>query len=506
MTISHSHGSAHAKRPSMTSLAVIFATMVAQVIAVDGFGLFTRYFWLDETYTYLTVADPDLHHALAGLKGGVNTAPPEYFLLLRAFSQMLGGPSEWTLRSFSFVMTAIALWGVYSLLRRCWDPLIAMTATMAVWANPVLLRQAFEARSYTLWLAAIVWFAWFLVLERDGGSWRSRVMLGLCGALACTAHYFGIGAIGLVVLGALTMDRHRFSLRPGFMLALAAGPIALGIHLPYYFGQRAALIHTEHIPALNPGQIVRVLFELLPPPHIPLLVVAALISRRTWRREVCSGTATISDPRALAGLSVLAAFPLLLMAFSVTVQPVFMSRYALPTVAGLAVPFALLISRTTRPITWILLSLFAGMSSYGVLVFRQRAQSKDLAMDKKIAVIRALPDGAPVLFEITRDLSVITHYAPDLTTRCFFLDFEEGELAGVSKFRLAVRDGTRATHRWYDTPALLHWREVAHLPAFYLAVGHRPDTDFSGVAKDYPGFTPSAVAPGLLLLTRTTKE
>jgi len=493
-------------RPSAAAFAIILAVLLAQVVAVGACGLFTRHFWLDEVHTYLTVADPDLGHALAGLRGTVNGAPPEYFLLLRAFSRTLGGPSEWTFRGFSFVMATLALWGVYSLLRRSCAPLPAMTATMAALANPVLLRQAFEARYYALWLAAVAWFAWFLSCERDGGSRRSRIMLAVCGALACTAHYFGIAAVALIILGTLIFDRRTFSLRPGFLLALAAGPIALTLRLPYYFSQKAALAHADHIPALNPAQVVRVLSELLPPPHIPLLLLAVLISRLAWQRRAGGGAAGPTDPRALAGLSTLAALPLVLMAFSAIVQPTFVSRYALPAVAGFAGLFALLISRTARPVTWALLLLFVGMSSYGLLVFRRSAARKDLATDNLIASVRALPGDAPVLFEISRDLSVITHYAPDLAARCFFLDFEEYELGGIDKFRLSVRDMARITERWYGTPALVPWTRAAQLPVFYLGVGHRPETDLAGVERDYPGFTPSPAAPGLLLLSRMTKE
>ena len=377
---------------------------------------------------------------------------------------------------------------------------------MAAWANPVLLRQTFEARYYALWLAATVWFAWFLSRERDGGTWRSRVMLAVCGALACTAHYFGIASVALVILGTLIFDRRTLSLRPGFLLALAAGPIALALRLPYYFSQKAALEHVDHIPALNPAQIIRVMSELLPPPHVPLLLLAVLISLLAWRHKAGGEAAGCTDPRALAGLSTLAAFPLVILAFSAIVQPAFVARYALPAVAGFAGLFALLISRTARPVTWALLLLFVGMSSYGLLIFRRSAERKDLATDNMIASIRTLPGDAPVLFEISRDLSVITHYAPDLATRCFFLDFEDGELGGIDKFRLSVRDMARITERWYGTPALLPWTKASGLPVFYLGVGHRPETDLAGVERDYPGFTPSPAAPGLLLLSRTMKE
>ena len=497
------------RKLSLGMLALIVAILLAQLAATGSFSLFTRHFWLDEVHTYLTVADPSLAHALAGLKGTVNGAPPEYFLLLRLFSSAFGGAGEWTFRLFSFLMTTLALWGIYSLLRRAWSPLVALTATMAAWANPVLLRQTFEARYYALWLAAIVWFAWFLACEREGGTWRSRLLLAICAALACTTHYFGVAAIGLIVLGVLLFDRGSTFLRPRTLLALAAGPAALLARLPYYFSQKAALAHADHIPALNGGQVLRVVSELLPPTHIPLIALGAWVSYLLWRNqpETAVQDAQRNDqPLALAGLSALMAFPLLIVAFSMMVQPAFMSRYCLPAVAGFAVLFAFLMTRTAKPVVVSLLILFIALGAFGLLMFRRSAERTDRHTDAMIASLRALPDHAPVLFEISRDLSVISHYAPDLNARCFFMDFEEGEVGGVDKFRLSVRDMARIVERWYGSPALLSWTNTATQPEFYLAVGHRLEDDLAGAERDYPGFAATMAVPGILRMEAANRK
>lgn len=494
------------RKPSLGMLVLIAVLVLAQLAATGSFSLFTRHFWLDEIHTYLTVADPDLSHALAGLKGTVNGAPPEYFLLLRLFSRALGGAGEWTFRLFSFLLTILALWGIYSLLRRAWNPTVSLTATMAAWANPVLLRQAFEARYYALWLAAIVWFAWFLSCEREGGTWHSRLLLAVCAALACTAHYFGIAAIALIVLGTFLFDRRANLLRPGTLLAIAAGPAALLVRLPYYFSQKTALAHADHIPALNTAQVLRVVSELVPPAHIPLIALGAWISYLVWRDAAPAAAGNREEARSLAGLSSLMAFPLLIAAFSVAVQPAFMSRYCLPSVAGFAVLFAFLMTRTAKPVVLVLLICFIAQGAFGLLMFHRSARSNDRRTDAMIATIRGLPGSAPVLFEISRDLSVITHYAPDLGSRCLFLDFEEGDIGGVDKFRLSVRDMARIVQRWYGNPSLLSWQNAATLPAFYLGTGHRLENDVAGAQRDYPGFTATPVTSGLLLLSRTEKN
>jgi len=69
---------------------------VAMVYLTDSTIMFTRRFWLDEYLTSLIVRDPSISHSIAAVKSGVDTNPPTYHLLLRAFYAVVvvscGGP------------------------------------------------------------------------------------------------------------------------------------------------------------------------------------------------------------------------------------------------------------------------------------------------------------------------------------------------------------------------------------------------------------------------------
>src|SRR5262249_37702960 len=79
-------------------LVLLAALRGAQPAAAGAFSLFGRHFWLDEMYSQRLAADPDLGHMLAALRGGVETHPPTFYLLLRGFALLAGGATETALR------------------------------------------------------------------------------------------------------------------------------------------------------------------------------------------------------------------------------------------------------------------------------------------------------------------------------------------------------------------------------------------------------------------------
>ena len=121
-------------------------------------------------------------------------------------------------------------------------------------------------------------------------------------------------------------------------------------------------------------------------------------------------------------------------------------------------------------------------------------------MKELITAIRSLPDEAPVLFEITRDLMVVWRYAPDLETRCFFLDFEAGEIGGIDGFRTYVRNEARNAVKYYPYPALFKWSEARALDRVYIIPGYRDSGDLAGIQRDYTGFTARALTNNLVEL------
>src|SRR5262249_7225550 len=136
------------------------------IVCANAAYLFARHFWIDEIFAFTLVADPDPVHALRALAGGVDMNPPMLYLLLRGFTLLTGGPGEIVFRVFASLSILLALLGIYLLLRRAYTPRVAFTAVLLLECHPLILTHAFEARFYGPWLAAIVWFAYALVLFR----------------------------------------------------------------------------------------------------------------------------------------------------------------------------------------------------------------------------------------------------------------------------------------------------------------------------------------------------
>lgn len=476
--------------------------LAAQLAASWSFYLFARNFWVDELYTYTNVADPDVLHALRALAGGAENSPPTYHLFLRAFTLLTGGANEVTLRSFALLSVLVALLGVYVLVRRVYPALVAFTATLAVWSHPLILRHAFEARFYGPWLAALVWFCYFLSRSRDPEkSYVRNVMLAFSAMLVCTMHYFGIITFGLVMCGEL-LCRRSANAFPRPRLALASlGPVALLACVPLLLSQRAAY---QTIPTwVSDPTLADVYYfcsSLLLPTHLAAVLMSAWLSE-LWRR-IYGRTETLVDPppdtTALAGLTSLVLLSLLLVAFSYTVQSVLIDRYALPAVAALAPAAAFVVSRMSRFWMMILCTFLFLNGAYDLRVLYTRAWAHDQSSAELMTAIREHTAQEPVLFESPHELYVVCRYAPDLAKRCFALDFEEGQLGQVDTLRLFLRDTCRNYGRFYPQPALRSWDMTRTSPRVYLVPqGSLHQRGFPDAEERYPGFTARPVAKGL---------
>ncbi len=483
--------------------------ILAELGLSRSFGLFDRDFWLDEVRTYVMVADPDLDHAWQALKAGVNTNPPTYYLALRWFSALFGGAGELPFRLFSFVSILLAFHGMYLLLRRAFTPLVALTALIVTWAHPLVLRYAFESRCYALGFACVVWFAYFLAIApRSPHRGLVRAMIALTSILTCTVHYVGLMTLAPVLLCDLALNRESWRRRAGDFLCALAGPLTLLAFLPLYFSQRAALPGTVLSP-LSVGQLLRFGSDFFPPTQLPVLLVAAWFSV-LWAGSARRAPTPPADPAGLpvlAGLSGLLLIPVVLFGFSVLSENVMaVPRYALPTIGGITVLSAFLLSMTPRWLAAGLLAVYFALGAVALRVFDADAREQDRQTAALISAVRADAAQAPVMFEITRELMVVWRYAPDLAPRCFFLDVEKGQAGSVDDFRVFVRNEARNAERFYPSPATYSWEKARKLPEMWLVTGHRDWRDTKAIERDYPPFAVQPAASGLVKLTAGKKH
>lgn len=486
-------------------VAVVLVLGVASQITFSGcVGLFGRPFWLDEIYTYTLVSQPSLGRTLEGVVVGFDTNPPGYQLLLRPYTQLLGNHSETTLRSFALLSVLAALLGLYVNVRQAYSPRVAFMSALMVWTHPLVLMHAFEARYYGPWLAALVWFCYFLNrCRRPAAGFVPHALLAVSAVLVCGMHYFGIITLGLATAADLLARRSAGAFRWPLLTALAFGPLTLLACVPLLLKQRAAYTVPTWVSPASPEQVRRYLVALLTPVSLAALPVAAWLSR-CWgprpdaeRDEAAAATATV----ALAGLTGLLLLPAVLVVVSYTVQPVLVDRYALPATAALAPVTAFLVYR----LSWfwtVVLCLFLILS--GAVTLRDQFigyADRDGRTAALLAAVREETAGQPVLFESPLDLYVVVRYAPDLRARCFALDWEAGELGLVDDSRTFERDGVRNYARFESISGVRRWSEVRRSRSLYLVPKtHAERDDWTQCSERYPGFTARHIGYGVYQL------
>jgi hypothetical protein len=457
-------------RELLPLLLVLLIVITAQLWLARASTVFTRHFWFDEVDTAMLVSDSSLTHAMRALEGGVDASPPTLFLLLRAYTALLGCCNEVVLHSFGFLCLFTTLVGLYASLRRSFSALVALTTTLWFWSHPAIALQAFDARFYGPWLASVIWFNYFFVRTRQPQAGMVvRGCTALCALLVCSIHYLGIVTLVLIVAWEVILRRAQQITWYRGLLAAACGPLALAACLPFLLGQRSAFSVATWVPEPNRQRVFLLLDELAWPQSFAILAIVSWLARLTdslWKPSVCR-----KEPGELAlqaGLSGLLLLPIVLIAFSYTVQSVLMTRYAVPAVLALSLPVAHLMHRI--PTTWLflLLALFfvEGESAIQKRARAWEAETQD--MDRLITAIRTETDNQPVLFDSPFLLLVLCHYAPDLASRCYFLDFERGEIGQDLDSRIIMRDVTRQFCRFYGIPRCKPWVELKNWPRFYL--------------------------------------
>lgn len=477
----------------------LVAIVALQLWATGSWSLLTRPFWLDEMYTHALVADPSARHALAALADGVETHPPALYVLQRAYTRLVGSTDEAALRSFGMLTMLLALVGLYACLRETFARVACLAAVLAAWSHPLVVNQAFNARFYGLWLAAVTWLAFALVRARRP---RLRpvaaVAIAVCAVLGCTVHYFGVISLALVTVGEALARRQAGMRALKGLWPVAAGPMALAACLPMLHTQRAMTVVPTWMEPLDADGALALLRSLVEPFPFAWLILAAWLSVLLGQSAAGAGRAL--SP--LGGPTALLVMPLVVLGISWAGPPAYEARYTFPTFAGLAAAGAWLCARCSRPAA---LTLSVWLLVLGGVAVEQNAQSWKAwtaSMTRLMTGLQEQTDQAPILFESAVQLYVVDRYAaPEVRSRCRLLDFRLSEIGNTPSNRVFMRDLGRRYATYYPRPPLMPWTEVRTLPRFFLVAGR-----FAGGAPGvedgfYPGFRVRPVAPDLYELT-----
>ena len=494
--------SAPSRHEAAWFVAAASAFVFAELASLRAWHLISRPFWLDEVHTYLLAGTQSPLESIRSLAAGADFNPPTVFLLYRAAGFLAGGVSETTTRVVALACVVGALTTVYLLLRDQFLPRHSVVGAAAVWAQQVVMHAAFEARFYGPWLFASGCLLLAVLRAVRGLQTRaSGVWLALASIIVCTVHYFGVLSWAIAISCAVVSIRDSRPAMIRRLLPALAGPAALGACVPLYVGQRAALSVPTWIPHVSVGDATFLLAVFLLP--LPTLIAAACwgvgqaMSRRSRTRiESRSGRTFTLGPWLLLTQ---AAVPLVLVLFSLLVQPATQPRYWIDGALATAPVVALLISSGD--------ALVAGVGSVAILITsvntlrgeRDQAEGHTRRVREDVRIVSSLSSAGDLVVARRRDtLYPVLYKRPDLRANVAILDATSFDTTNA--FAAVERDVTRVHQRLYGFPRLVTPADLAGIRSFYIVeLGSRD----APTAKQFPRRSISRVADRVFRVSLT---
>ncbi|MCC7351446.1 MAG: glycosyltransferase family 39 protein [Phycisphaerales bacterium] len=443
------------------------AVGIAVVIAVEmwisqAWRLIGHHLWLDEVLTWMLASDPGWGHWLGALRGGVDTNPPGLYLQVKAAGVLAGGLTVGTLRWVALIWTGLSVWGIYAVLRRGVGVWAAAAGGLLVLAYPMVLDHALEGRFYMPMLGMAVWVCYFLAgIASANRRWFGQLMLGVCAVGLCTIHYFGVIALAAAVAGQWWADRHSWREKMRFYWPALAGPAALAACIPLLLGQRAGLSVPTWVEPLSGGQIWDYTQDLLA--IRPLAIVAGgFVLLRLFGGSMEQEERTISF-RPLAGMMALGAMAVFVLLFSWVVQPALVSRYAIVSVAALAVAVAVAMQHTRR---WVVAAVCVGLAAYSTWSLnslRMKWMTFDRNIDKVAMKLSQTSDEPPMIFDMRQMAYPVAAAYPNLRNRIFYWGGSSNPSPYSSNFKQYELEMARRVDRYYGWPQVMEQGQLDRL-------------------------------------------
>ncbi len=219
------------RRSTWWALLIVLMAFCLRIYAIDRQDI-----WGDEAVSIQLSSGP-LPHII---KGGAETVPPLYHLLLH-FWMRLGGASVLAIRFLSAVFGTLSVAGIYLLGRRIFGRPIGVLAALTAAISPALVFYSQEARVYSvlvfLTVASIYWTVRLAEEPIRSRAWTAYLLASLA---ACYTHYFGFFVIlaeNLVIISHM-LRRRRLRGLNRWLAAQAAIGLA---YLPWIYIQGSFL-------------------------------------------------------------------------------------------------------------------------------------------------------------------------------------------------------------------------------------------------------------------------
>jgi hypothetical protein len=495
----------HTRRGEPLVAALAIACFLAvEIWLCGGAILFTRPLWLDEIHTLLVAGRQDMETSMRGLAAGTDFNPPTLYVLYRGVAQLSGGLSEPVLRMVGVASVVGAICVVYWVLRVQFDRWASGVGALAVWAQSIVVAEAFDARFYGPWLfgAAVLSLA---VQRRTGRpTWMNAVGLATASVFLCTIHYFGVlswlsGVLVALWFGRRAVVRTAVQLIPGL-----AGPVALALCAPFYVGQRAALSTATWIPDLSAGSVLFLVgLALLTPPVLVAAIgwaATRVLQRGSKPTELQSdGPSLTLGPALLVGQALV---PVTLAVFSLVVQPAMQPRYSIAA-ALVAAPVVALAYTRSLPLFRVV-TLVAIIASSGALVLdaRKTARSRAaLVHDDLEQVARIAASDTGVVVRRRHSLYPLVVDRPALARHLVLLDGTS--LAPNDRFELVERDVARVHRRQYGFPQIVSRTDLDSASTFYFL---EQESTRAPTPAEFPDRRIERVGPRLFRLETTSRN
>lgn len=329
--------------------------LILAILTLAGFlrlyGLGSESVWLDEAVS-VHIAKTSL---LSIIQSGINNDvhPPLYYLLLH-FWMLLFGQSEAAIRSLSACFGIISVYLLYKVGRELFDHKVGLVASFLLAISAFAIYYSQEARQYSLLLllTLLSFFFFIKILGADKPRKTYIFFYSLANILLCYTHIFGLFAIGSQVLYFL-LFRSRYA--KAQLAFWTAQTVTLVSFSPWIFvlvtSTFRETVHTlDWIPEPSVILVARTLgalagagFLRLPLGAFLMLVFLFLCLAGVFyftkaakqkdseqplpRAKLMSLVTSVAEPRT-ALLLMWFFFPFVMsLTLSLTVRPIFVSRY-----------------------------------------------------------------------------------------------------------------------------------------------------------------------------------
>ncbi|WP_409330760.1 hypothetical protein [Trujillonella humicola] len=312
--------------PLLELLPPLLLVALGCVLLSAGQGL-----WFDELFTAEVVRLPlgDIVHAAVSGEGTTSYLagiPPSYnapyYVVAHLWTLLPGLGGDTSLRVLSLLAAAGGVALITRAVARLAGRATGVLAGLALAANPLLLEQAVEARSYGLAVLATGGALLGLVGHLQDRP-RGLLLFGLAGAGMGLMHWYAVTVLAAFVAAAVLL-RGRRALPVGAVGALAALPTVALVAMNLLNGTGGR--NAEHLNDTG-GRLADLAVEAWAGGRTPLLYLTVVLA--------VLGVVRGRGVRVVGACWVLV--PLALLLLAELVRPVYLPRYLLAGLLGLAV-------------------------------------------------------------------------------------------------------------------------------------------------------------------------